>query len=243
MNLPVKVTKYALKKAVSQLKGEKMKKKHAKSKLKPLKPVTFKGDPGRTYRLDEETVLSLLIETSKTDDFQAYDILVEDVSVGPTIKGAITQQDIFLNSALSNELFDYSDDEGEEEDEEPRPYDEYSQRASDEDSQSDSDEDSQSDSDEDSQDDLEIDDSDSALADLFNVSIDKYSKDLLATTSPARFLSADTVNNPAKTNADSKSARNAKPGELPPFSPMSWMPSPRDIAKKFKFSNIGEVEV
>jgi hypothetical protein len=235
MNLPVKVTKYALKKAVSQLKGEKMKKKHAKSKLKPLKPVTFKGDPGRTYRLDEETVLSLLIETSKTDDFQAYDIMVEDVSVGPTNKGAITQQGIFFNSALSTALLDCSDDEGEEEDEDPRPYDEYSQRASDEDSQSDSDEDSQSD--------LEKNDSDSALADLFNVSIDSYAKDLLATTSPARSLNADTVNNPTKTNADSKSARNAKPGELPPFSPISWVPSPRDIAKKFNFSSIGVVEV
>lgn len=234
MNLPVKVTKYALKKAVAQLKGEKMKKKHAKSKLKPLKPVTFKGDPYRTYRLDEESILSLLIETSKTDDFQAYDILVEDISVGPTLnqkssmnKGGITQQDIFLNSALSNEMFDDSDDEAENEDEESKPYDEYSQ----------------SDFDGDSQGDIEIDDSDSALADLFNVSIDEYAKDLLATRSPARFLSADTVNNPAKTNSDIKSARNAKPGELPPFSPMSWMPSPRDIAKKFKFSNIGEVEV
>lgn len=236
MNLPVKITKYALKKAVSQLKGEKMKKKHTKSKLKPLKPVTFKGDPGRTYRLDEETILSLLIETSKTDDFRAYDILVEDGSVGPILnrkssmnEGAITQQNILLNLALSNELFDHSDDEAKKEDEESNP----------------SDEDSLLTSDEDSQRDIELDDSDSALADLFNVSLGEYAKDLLATQSPAHFLSADTVNNAGKVNADStpKSVRNAQPGGLPPFSPVSWMPSPRDIAKKFLFSNIGEVEI
>jgi hypothetical protein len=67
-NLPVKTTKHSVKKAIAQMKGKKMKKKDEKSKLKLMTPVSFKSDPSRSYFLGEDSVISMLIESKKSDE-------------------------------------------------------------------------------------------------------------------------------------------------------------------------------
>jgi len=213
MNLPVKVTKYAVKKAIAQMKGEKMKRKHSMKKLKPLKPVTFKGDPSRSYRLGEDSILSLVIETSKNEDFQAHDIIANGTSSPKTdfftnLKCGLTQQDILLDLVLSSELLEDSDDEDDHEDTASNPSDESPDNSSE-------------------REETEFDD----LADLFSINIDNSAQAFFANTS----ISVDTP-----------SARIVKPGDLPPssaFSPLSWMPSPQDIVKKFVFNNDGAAEI
>lgn len=134
-NLPVKVTKNSVNKAVAQMKGEKIKKKwnKNKNKRKLLKPLSFKGDPSRNYRLDEDAVLSLLVETTKGEQpfmnpgcgafFSPKDIIVEseenfaEVQRIMSLKNTLTQHDILLDLAISKEEFggDAEDDDDSDE--------------------------------------------------------------------------------------------------------------------------------
>ncbi len=67
-NLPLKTTKHSVKKAVAQMKGEKIKKKNEKSKRKLMKPVSFKSDPSRSFYLGEDSVISMLVQSKKSRD-------------------------------------------------------------------------------------------------------------------------------------------------------------------------------
>lgn len=243
VNLPVKVTKYAAKKASAKMKGEKMKRKDCRAKLKPLKSVSFKGDPTRSYRLDEDSVLSLVIETSQTEDFHDTSIPKPDFSekINQSDASCLTQHDILRDLVMSSELLDSSDDDVS-----------YDEDSDDEDSDDDSNDggDSKSNpSDESSNDGFGREEEDFAdLASLFDINIEASAKAFFATkTSNLTSLDVGTVSNSENLNlAKPQSVRSAKPGDLPPssaFSPLSWMPSPRDIAKKFNFSNEGEKEI
>lgn len=83
ISLPVKVTKEAVHKAVSLIKGTKMKKKLQKSdRRKVVKPVSFKGDPSRAYSLDEDASLSILLSSLYETNFTEDDMVsVSDLEV------------------------------------------------------------------------------------------------------------------------------------------------------------------
>lgn len=74
ISLPVKVTKEAVHKAVSLIKGTKIKKLQKSDKRKVVKPVSFKGDPSRTYSLDEDASLSIILSSQIENNFIEDDI-------------------------------------------------------------------------------------------------------------------------------------------------------------------------
>lgn len=258
VNLPVKNTKYAVKKAVKQMKGKKLKKKHCINKIKPMKPVSFKGDHSRMYRLDEDATLSILLETSKVteeaediiqDNPSRYDIVVTDSQERTEVKTAITQEDILLDLAMTNNYLG-EDSDSESDTSVDIPFDEMSLG----------------------------DDSWSKMIDRYEINIDASTKAILATSRKSPKLQIDTSQHtPEKkeeiftpkasarkrsltllrssksasdahifeSNADGDyivrphTVKYAKPGDLPPassFSPLSWMPTPKEMAKKFGFS-------
>lgn len=63
LSLPVKVTKDAVHRAVGLIKGTKIKKVSKSDKRKRVKAVSFEGDPSRSYRLDEDASLSILLSS------------------------------------------------------------------------------------------------------------------------------------------------------------------------------------
>jgi hypothetical protein len=63
VSLPVKVTKDAVHRAVGLIKGIKVKKLSKSDKRKRVKAISFKADPSRSYRLDEDASLSILLSS------------------------------------------------------------------------------------------------------------------------------------------------------------------------------------
>lgn len=257
INLPIKNTKYAVKKAVKQMKGKQLKKKHYINKIQPMKPVSFKADRTRTYRLDEDATLSILLETSKvTEQLEDImennpsrcDIIVTDDQDREEVATTITQKDILLDLAMTSEYLD-NDNDSESDTSADIPFDEMSLG----------------------------DESWTKLTDRYEINIDASTRDILATSGKFPALKIDTSHTTDKKEQvftpkastrkrslasslrSSKSASDAqvseynadgdyivrphtvkyaKPGDLPPassFSPLSWMPTPKEMAKKFGF--------
>ncbi|GFH59180.1 hypothetical protein CTEN210_15656 [Chaetoceros tenuissimus] len=130
-NLPIKTSRYAIGKAKCQIQGKKMKKKYEKMKQKPMKAVSFKGDPHRSYRLDDDAILSILIQTSKVKDASKSHINANEIRrksplddlIGKNIScmayeclpiSGLTQQQIMLDFMKSQESF-VEDDESDAE--------------------------------------------------------------------------------------------------------------------------------
>lgn len=87
LSLPVKVTKDAVHRAVSLIKGVKVKKLPKSDKRKRVKAVSFKGDPSRSYRLDEDASLSILLSSQiKEEKTQQTHSSAIDTKVGTTIE-------------------------------------------------------------------------------------------------------------------------------------------------------------
>lgn len=138
VNLPVKLSKYGVKKAQAMMKGTKVNKKHRrKNRRRLMKPLSFKSDPTRSYRLDEDTILSMLIETEKADlsttndaSFEYHprhipvirELVEEDSPQSPRGNGKFTQTDILFDlaatDALAKEEHGRSDEDSKDNDEE-----------------------------------------------------------------------------------------------------------------------------
>lgn len=131
-NLPIKTSKYAIGKAKCQIQGKKMKKKYEKMKQKPMKAVSFKGDPHRSYRLDDDAILSILIQTSKAKDASKSLINTNEIHrksplddlIGKNIScmayeclpiSGLTQKQIMLDFMKSQESFVEEDESDTEE--------------------------------------------------------------------------------------------------------------------------------
>lgn len=87
LSLPVKVTKDAVHRAVGLIKGIKVKKLPKSDKRKRVKAISFKGDPSRSYRLDEDASLSILLSSqilnTRTQHNQSSP---SDTKIGRTIE-------------------------------------------------------------------------------------------------------------------------------------------------------------
>jgi len=118
-SLPVKVTKEAVKKVAADMKGVKVKKhsnrRAKKEKRSFVKAQSFKGDPGRSYRLDEDAVLTIMIQSLKKSKARqrseaakaaqqfSRDVVVDSVDSNAE-RRVFTQADVLLDLINSEDI-------------------------------------------------------------------------------------------------------------------------------------------